>query len=97
MTIKYAFIDPDTREYGFTESREELQSKLAEFAARVYVNHYCNGAPYTLVEVQEDGSEKWYSPTGEQVMSPSEIEAQMKKMQAFANAGEIPVTILGGQ
>lgn len=96
MAIKYAYLHPYTREYLYTESREELQSKLAEFAAEVYVNHYCNGQPYTVVDVQEDGSEKWYAPTGEQVMTALEIETQIKQMQSFATAGEIPVTMLGG-
>jgi hypothetical protein len=96
MTIKYAYIHPYTREYLYTESKEELQNALAQFAAQVYTEHYCNGALYTLVEAQEDGSEKWFSPTGESILSPAEIEQRIKHLQSFANAGEIPVSILGG-
>ena len=97
MTIKYAYLHPITREYLFTESKEELQSALATFAAQVYADHYCNGSPYTIVKVLEDGSEQWFSPTGDQVMSPAEIEAEIKHQQSFVNAGEIPVSVLGGQ
>jgi len=96
MIIKYAYIHPTTREYLYTSSREELRSNLAEFAAQTYVDHYCNGTAYTIVEVQEDGSEKWYSPTGEQVMSAAEIEAEIKYLKSFDDAGEIPVSVLGG-
>ena len=97
MTIKYAYIHPTTREYIFVESREALIAILAELAAQTYVDHYCNGMAYTVVKTQEDGSEKWYAPTGEQVMTPVEIAAKIKQVQSFVNAGEIPVTILEGQ
>lgn len=96
MTIKYAYIHPTTREYLYTSSREELKNKLAEFAAQIYVDHHCNGAAYTIVETQEDGSEKWYSPTGAQVLSAAEIEAEIKYLKSFDDAGEIPVSVLGG-
>lgn len=97
MTIKYAYIHPITREYLYADSREQLQDALAQFAAQVYADHYCNGQPYTIVEVAEDGSEKWYSPSGEQVMTTAEIEMRIKHLQSFANAGEIPSTVVGGQ
>jgi hypothetical protein len=96
MTIKYAYLHPQTREYLYAETREALQNALAHHASQTYINFYCNGQPYTIVEVQEDGSEKWYAPTGEQVMTAVELEAQMQQLQSFANAGEIPVSILGG-
>jgi hypothetical protein len=95
MAIKYAYIHPYTREYLYTESKEELQDKLAEFAAQVYQDHYCNGAFYTIVETSEDGVEKWYAPSGEQVLTPKQIQERIEHLQSFANAGEIPVTVLG--
>lgn len=94
MSIKYAYIHPQTREYLYTESRDELKAALAQFAAQTYIDHYCNGQAYTLVSVQEDGSEQWYSPTGDQVMSPAELEAEIQRIQALANVGQIPVTLL---
>lgn len=96
MTIKYAYVHPYSREYLYAQTREELQNKLAEFAAQVYVDHYCNGVAYTIVETLEDGAEKWYTPTGEQTMTAAEIEAQIKQLRSFAEAGEIPTAILGG-
>jgi hypothetical protein len=97
MSFKYAYIDQTTREYVYAETREALQDALAQHAAQIYVDHYCNGEPYTIVEVQEDGSEKWYSPTGEERMTAAQLEAHIKQLRSFSNAGEIPVSILGGQ
>lgn len=94
MTIKYAYLHPITREYLYTDSQEELKDVLAGFAAQTYIEHYCNGQPYTLVETQEDGSEKWFSPTGEQVMSAAEMKAAIKRVESMIKVGEIPTTIL---
>jgi hypothetical protein len=93
MTVKYAYINPQTREYEYTESREELINVLAAMAAEMYCSHYCNGEPYSIVEVDESGAEKWYTPTGEQRMTHTELEAHIKYLNSFRNAGEIPVTI----
>ena len=94
MSIKYAYCHPDTREYVYVDTREELINILAKHAAEIYHSHYCNGEPYTIVEVQEDGFEKWYAPTGEQRMTAAELEMQIKHMQSFENAGQIPVSML---
>lgn len=96
MALKYAYIHPLTREYLYTDTPETLVSELAKFAAQVYVEHYCNGQPYTIVETQEDGSEKWYAPTGEPILSPADIEALVVQQQGFPVAGKIAVTELGG-
>jgi hypothetical protein len=95
MALKYAYIHPTSREYLYANSPEELLNALATFAAQTYVDHYCNGSPYTLVDVQEDGSEKWYAPDGTPVLSAADIEAKIKQMQSFQNAGVIPVMTLG--
>ena len=96
MTTRYAYLHPYTREYQYVDTREELLNVLAKNAAQVYIEHYSNGHPFTFVEVQEDGSEKWYAPTGEQVLSASELEAHIKHIQAFENAGVLSTTRLGG-
>lgn len=95
MALKYAYIHPTSREYLYADTPEALLDALAGFAAETYVNHYCNGSPYTLVETQDDGSEKWYAPDGTPVLSAADIEAQIKKMDSFRNAGVVPVTQLG--
>lgn len=95
MNIKYAYLHPYLREYLYANTREELQIKLAEFAAEVYISHYCNDLAYTVVETLEDGSEKWYAPTGEQIMTPAQVQEKIKQLQLFAEAGKIPVSVIG--
>jgi hypothetical protein len=95
MTIKYAYYNPLTGENFYATSKEELQNALATLAAEVFINHHCSGSAYTIVEVLENGAEKWYSPTGEERMTPAELAQHMKHIQSFINAGEIPVAMLG--
>jgi len=95
MALKYAYIHPITREYLYANTPEELLAALASHAAQTYVEHYCNGQPYTLVEILDDGSEKWYAPDGTPVLSAADIEAKIKQTQSLQNAGVIPVMTLG--
>lgn len=96
MTIKYAYYNPITGENSYVNSKEELQNALADLAAHVYLNHYCSSdSPYSIVEVLEDGSEKWYAPTGEERMTPEQLAAYMKQMQSFIDAIQIPSTVIG--
>jgi hypothetical protein len=99
MTIKFAYVNPTNGETVFAATREELVVAVASMAVDVYINHYTGGGPFTFVETLEDGSEKWYSPTGELCPSPNEIKAEaariLQRNESFANAGKIPVAILG--
>lgn len=96
MQTKFAYIHPTSREYIYVESIDELVSQLTTHAITTFIEHYCNGQPYTVVEVQDDGSEKWYSPDGTDLPSPAEIAAQLEAMaryrKSFEQAGVIPVT-----
>lgn len=94
MSIKYAYIHPETREYLYVETREELINILATHAAEIYHSHYCNGEPYTIVEVDDNGMEKWYTPTGEQRITATELEMLIKHTKSFKNAGLLPVSML---
>ena len=96
MTIKYAYYNPLTGENLYVESKEALQDALANLAADVYINHYCSGeSAYSIVEVLEDGAEKWYAPTGEERMTPDQLAAYMRHYESFLHAGEIPLSIIG--
>jgi hypothetical protein len=99
MTIKFSYVNPTNGETLFAATREELIVAVASMAVDVYINHYTNGGPFSFVEVLEDGSEKWYSPRGEQKPSPDEVKAEaeriLKHTESFANASVLPTTILG--
>lgn len=101
MTIKFAYVNPTNGETFFVNSRDELVAQVASLAVDTFINHYTGGQPFTFVETLEDGSENWYSPTGEQGPSPDEIKAEaeriLKRNQSFADASVIPTTTVGGQ
>lgn len=94
MSKKYAYIHPTTREYLFEEDRVVLVAKLAEYAAQTYAEHYCNGALVTMVETNADGSETWRNAAGNEVLSPKDIEINIRRLFS-ANITNIPVTAMG--
>lgn len=98
MQTKYAYIHPISREYVYVTTIEELISQLTAHAVTTYIEHYCNGQPYTVVEVQDDGTEKWYTPKGTKVPSPAEMavemEALMRYRKSFEEAVDLPITQL---
>jgi hypothetical protein len=94
MSKKYAFIHPTTREYEFEQDREVLIQRIAAHAAETYKDHYCNGALVTIVETNEDGSETWRNAAGVEVLSPAQIEVEMRRLFSL-NTTDIPVTVVG--
>jgi hypothetical protein len=98
MTVRFAYINPLNGETAIVDTRDELVAQIAQMAVDTYINHYTNGGPFTFVETLEDGSEKWYSPTGEERLSPDQIKAEaerrLRHFESFANAGVIPTTTL---
>jgi hypothetical protein len=99
MTTKYAVLNPADGTYTYVNTLEEVVEKAAFFALSFYLIHV-HDSPYSIVEVSENGAEAWTSPTGEAVLSPSQIEAQIRselqKTGSFTVSGEIPVTVVGG-
>jgi Asp/Glu/hydantoin racemase len=94
MTIKYAYCVFITREYKYVNTREELIECLINEVVTVYLTNYTNNEPFAIVEIDSDGMEKWYTPTGEERLTAEEIKAKIKQSQSFINAGEIPVSLL---
>ena len=98
MTIKFAIIDPTTREYSFEIDREAAIVTIAQNAVNTYINYYNGGVVCSLVDVQEDGSETWYTQDG--VLTPSPDEILRKSLIAIrskvpmANIPTIPVVTL---
>lgn len=100
MTTKYAIKNPNTQEYEQYEDRAVAMQKFCEYAIDTYINHYNHGSPWTMVNVLEDGSEQWFAPTGEQILSPDEqralaLEAVANLPKGFMVSGEVPMTTLG--
>jgi hypothetical protein len=98
MTTKFACLNPLTGEYKFATSKEELCATVAELAVQLFMQH-THQAPFSIVETLEDGSEKWISPEGEQMLSPAEVRAsaelKIKNTQSMQDASALVITRLG--
>jgi len=86
----YKVLNPITGEYADTTTKEKCLAKLAETAWNFYLSQTHN-QPYTVVTVNEDGSEVWQTPTGDTILSPAQIE---ETLQAGLPQ-TLPVSILG--
>ena len=80
MNKKFAYLDTETCQYVFADSIEQLLDGLAKTAVRAYMKSYSHEALYSVVEVQDDGTEKWFSPSGEGILSPEEVAASVKPL-----------------
>lgn len=97
MTIKFAILNPLDGSYEYRDTIEDASNVVAEQALNLYMSHTQN-AFLTVVETIED-AEKWYAPTGEQVLSPAEIQAKIARRaisaQALIDAQSLEITKLG--
>ena len=80
MTIKYAIKNYETQQYIFVDTPEEAEALLAKYAFNRYVNFECQGTICSMVKVNEDTTEEWYTQTGESRLSPAAMELAMQKM-----------------
>jgi hypothetical protein len=98
MKIKYAYTNPLTGKILFAESKEELLPAFATLMVDVYIQHFTDNIPFTVVETLDNGDEKWYTPAGEQIGSLVELRAaalrELELRESFRNAGAIPITTL---
>jgi hypothetical protein len=71
---KYAVVNPLTGTYTYTNTIEERDSLLAAIAWEYYTTQTYN-QPYSIVTINEDGSETWTTPDGTPKLSPQELDA----------------------
>jgi hypothetical protein len=67
---KFAVLNPLDGTYTYTDTETERDKLVAKFAFDLYRNHV-HDAPYSIVEVAEDGSEKWFTISGEVIFNPT--------------------------
>lgn len=79
-----------TGEYADTVDKNECLAKLAETAWNFYLS-YTHNQPYTVVTINEDGSEVWQAPNGDTILSPEQLTEAMSKTMPQS----LPVSILG--
>lgn len=94
---KFAVYNPLDGMYKLFDTIEETVVAATEVAFAMYSN-YVHDAPFSVVDIADNGAETWSTPAGDIYDSPTQIKAklerQIRQMQAFANAGAIQVTTL---
>lgn len=92
MTIKYAIKNYETQQYVLVDTPEEAEALLVKYALHRYVNFECQGNICSMVKVNEDLTEEWYTQTGESRLSPAAIELAMQKaLRSMIPAKNIPL------
>jgi len=77
---KFAVLNPLDGSYVYTDNETERDKLIAQMAFNLYKNHV-HDAPYSIIEVAEDGSEKWYAILGYDIYNPNkEFDILVKDM-----------------
>jgi len=84
---KYTVLNPMTGLYQDAETIDECLNLVSQTAYNLLLNH-THEQPYSIVEINDDGSETWRNPAGEEILSPAQIKANIKGL------GIIPQTTL---
>jgi hypothetical protein len=79
MTVKYAIKNYDTQQYVLVNTPEEAEVLLAEYALDRYINFECHGEICSMVKINDDATEEWYTQTGESRLSPAAIKLTVQK------------------
>lgn len=97
MKIKYAILNPADGSYQYSDTLDGAATIAAQTAVAFYKAH-THDAFLTVVE-EVDGVEKWYAPTGEQVLTGDEVQERiartLRSLEQFKNADTLTVTKLG--
>lgn len=81
MTTKFSVINPMTGIYTDAATEQERDALLAKTAWEFFLAHTHN-MPYSVVVVNEDGSETWSAPNGAPMLSPAELAAEAAAWEA---------------
>lgn len=72
MQTKYKILNPLTGQYDTFDTFDACADELGIRAWEFYLLHTHHN-PYTVVEVNDDGSETWRNPTGEELHDPNAV------------------------
>lgn len=77
MTIQYAVFNPASGIYDRASTTEERNILIAQIAYNYFLSHGTS-MPYSVVEINEDGSEIWRNPQGEEIENGDVIMEYIK-------------------
>jgi hypothetical protein len=90
MTTIYKIFNPTTGEYATAETVDACAEVLAD-AAMYLLNNFTHNSPYSVVDINEDGSQVWRNPQGEEIVNLEELTAKLK-LKIGKQLTSIPVT-----
>lgn len=73
MAILYAVLNPLDGTYIRTNTVEERDALIAQFAVDLFMSH-THGEPSCVVEVSVEGNEVWRTPAGDERLSDAELK-----------------------
>lgn len=76
---KYAVKNPYASDYKFFDTREEAVTIACEYAYQL-INVHTHGFPYTMVIFNDDGSQTWYNPSGDELTFPEEYKEYIRNL-----------------
>lgn len=90
MTTVYKILNPLNGEYVTANSADECFSFMADIALNLLTN-YTHGAPYSVVDINEDGTQIWRNPQGDEIADPIKVKEKIAQKMGGALVS-IPAT-----
>lgn len=90
MTTIYKILNPINGEYVTVNTFEECENYLVDLAFNL-LNHTLHNSPYSVVTINEDGSQTWRNPQGEEILNFDKLRAEAK-LRVGKPLTSIPVT-----
>jgi len=76
MKTQYAILSPVTGTYTKVDDPKQVPALIAQAALDFYLAH-THQSPYTIINVNDDGSETWTSIKGEVLFDSVEAKKQL--------------------
>jgi hypothetical protein len=90
METVYKIINPENGEYVTKNTLEECVDFVAHVAINL-LNSFTHNAPYSVVEINDDGSQVWRNPTGDEILNLQELQ-KTTSLKLGRQLTSIPVT-----
>lgn len=86
MQIKYAVYDATTGDNKMFETKEEAIKMFWKNVVKLALNNFHNTA-YTVVEILDDGTERWYNDNNEEIELPKTEAEILEFLQEYRRSG----------
>ena len=76
--IKYRLFNPVTGNHTDYQDLDILKKDLPKVILDFYL-HHCHNAPYSVITVNEDNSESWADPVGDDILDLKKVLEDLSK------------------